>query len=270
MRRILIAFTVLSCGLAALPAAKRHGRKILHRALCAALRLRSRPASLDHPGRTLVIAPHPDDEALGCGGYILRRRLEALPVDVLYITDGRASHPRHPRLSPGEIATLRHAEAARAMHLLRVEKNALHFLDAPDGTLAQLDPAAATALSARLSEILLRLRPAEILLPCRRDGSSEHEVVFLLVQRALALAALTPRVLEYPVWARWNPLRLIPPLLRSRAVWRVEFSGYAAQKHRAIAAYATQTEPTPPWPQAVLPSGFLSFFFSGEEFFFEA
>ena len=83
------------------------GRKILHRALGAALRLRSHPAALDNPGRTLVIAPHQDDETLGCGGYILLRRLEALPVDVLYITDGRASHPQHPRLSAGQIATLR-------------------------------------------------------------------------------------------------------------------------------------------------------------------
>src|SRR5690349_14548383 len=49
---------------------------------------------------TVVIAPHQDDETLACGGVIARKRSEGLPVHVIFITDGSASHPGHPRLGP--------------------------------------------------------------------------------------------------------------------------------------------------------------------------
>jgi N-acetylglucosamine malate deacetylase 1 len=268
-RPFLLMLTVLTFGLAALPGAKRVARRLLHRSLCSALRLRSRACPFDHAGRTLVIAPHEDDATLGCGGYILRRRLEALPVDVVYITDGRASHPGHPRLTPDAIAAIRREEAGRAMRVLRLEHSALHFLDAVDGTLAHLDAAAGEALSMRLVEVFRSVQPTEILLPCRRDGSSEHEATFVFVERAIVLSGLTPRLLEYPIWARWNPLRLIGPFLHSRTVWCFRFPGYEEQKHRAISAYVSQTEPTPPWTQAVVPRGFVAFFSSATEFFFE-
>jgi len=36
----------------------------------------------------LVLAPHPDDETLGCGATILRKRAAGTPVHVLIVTDG--------------------------------------------------------------------------------------------------------------------------------------------------------------------------------------
>ena len=41
--------------------------------------------------RVLVVAPHQDDETLGCGGLIARKRYEGLPVHVVFITDGSAT-----------------------------------------------------------------------------------------------------------------------------------------------------------------------------------
>ena len=78
-RYLLLALTALTLGLLALPASKEILRRLIHRALCLALplRLRSQPCPFDHARRTVVIAPHQDDATLGCGGYILRRRLEA-------------------------------------------------------------------------------------------------------------------------------------------------------------------------------------------------
>lgn len=268
-RILLLLLTALTLGLLALPATKEIARRWLHRLLCLALRWRSRPCSFDHARRTVVIAPHQDDATLGCGGYILRRRLEARPVEVLYITDGRASHPNHPTLAPTEIAAMRRLEAARAMRVLRLEQRRLQFLDAVDGTLAHLDAIAADALVTQLAAKFRELQPDEILLPCRHDGSSEHDATFRYVQRSLQLAGLAPRVLEYPIWSRLNPLLLLSPLIRSRIVWRSHFPGYEDQKCRAIACYASQVEPTPPWKRAVLPPAFVAFFSSREEFFFE-
>ncbi len=244
-------------------------RRVVRAVVTLGLRLRSRRYTPTPGGHCVIIAPHQDDETLGCAGLILAHRKAGLPVSIVYITDGSKSHSRHPLLSPADITTLRHAEAIHAMAHLGVAASSLHFLDAPDGGLPHLSPAEAEALVTRLSKQLRSLQPTELCLPCQADGSSEHVAAFTLTLRALQLAQLTARVLEYPIWARWSPQRLIRPGLTSRRVWGLAFPHAAAIKRTAIAAYASQTEPTPPWPQPVLPRGFVRCFDAPEEFFFE-
>jgi len=244
-------------------------RRGFRAAMLALLHLRSRPLGTTPAGRVLVLAPHQDDEALGCAGLILARRTAGQPVAIVYLTDGAGSHPGHPLLPPRELARRRRAEAVQAMQGLRVEAGSLHFLDAADGTLAHLRPEEAEALAGRLAGVIAAQGPTELYLPCRADGSSEHEAAFRIVQRALQLAPVGVRLLEYPVWARWSPQRLIRPCLSGR-VWRLAFPGQLAHKRATLACYVSQAEPTPPWPDPVLPRGFIRCFETAEEYFFEA
>jgi LmbE family N-acetylglucosaminyl deacetylase len=244
-------------------------RHTLNRCLRCALRLRSRPYPIKHDTVTLVFAPHPDDEALGCGGLLTLKRIEGATVGVTYITDGCASHPGHPRLTPAAVAAQRQAEAKTAMGLLGVERAALQFLGVPDGTLMHLDVPATDGLVSRIAEVIRLIGPGEIFLPCRRDGSSEHDSAFIFVARAIGQTGLQPRVMEFPVWSWWNPLLLIRPLLTCRRVWRLDFRNHENVKRQALAAYASQVRPAPPWEKAVLSREFVSFFLSSEEFFFE-
>jgi LmbE family N-acetylglucosaminyl deacetylase len=254
------------------PAASRFRHRLrcaLGRVMAWALRWRSRPYVGDRNSPILVLAPHPDDETLGCAGLIAQARQAGRDVSIAYLTDGSASHPGHPRVGPAEIAGVRRAEAIAATGLLGVPREHLHFLGAQDGALDRLDPAAAAALKDGLVRLLSALRPAEIFLPARRDGSSEHEAAFPLILAAVAQAGLSPRVLEYPVWARWNPRRLARPLLTSRRVWRLAAPENGALKRRALAVYASQFEALAPWEQPALAPEFAAFFSSPEEFFFE-
>lgn len=244
-------------------------RRGLRAAIFAGLRLRSRPLAPAPGSRSLILAPHQDDEALGCAGLILARRTAGRPVDIVYLTDGAGSHPGHPLLPAAELARLRRAEAIRAMQELRVEATSLYFLNAADGTLAHLHREEIETLAGRLAAVISSRSPTELFLPCRADGSSEHEAAFRIAQRALQLAHLQARILEYPVWARWSPQRLIRPGLTSR-VWRLAFPEHAAVKRAALGCYVSQTEPTPPWPDPVLPRGFVGCFETDEEFFFES
>lgn len=244
----------------------RHG---LRTVVIAGLRLRSRPLGSGPETRTLILAPHQDDEALGCAGLILARRTAGLSVDIVYVTDGAGSHPGHPLLPPAELACLRRREAIKAMQGLRVEATSLHFINAADGTLAHLRPEEFEVLASRLAKLIAVRTPTEFFLPCRHDGSSEHVAAFQLAQHALKLAHVTPRIMEYPVWSRWSPQRLIRPGLAGR-VWRLGFPELSAAKRTALACYVSQTQPTPPWPDPVLPHGFVTCFESAEEYFFEA
>ena len=251
------------------PALRQIARHALHVLFKLALRLRSRPYPITREGVTLVIAPHQDDEALGCGGLILTQRRSGRDVRIAYVTDGSASHPGHPSMSPAILVARRIAEATQATGLLGVEASRLNFLGAQDGSLAHLTPTEAAALTLKIAETLAATRPTEIFLPCRHDGSSEHDAAFLLVQRAVQAGATRPRLLEYPIWSWWNPRLLWRPLLTSRRVWRAEFGRQSEQKRRALACYTSQVETTPQWPNPVLSAEFLSFFGSGTEFFFE-
>jgi LmbE family N-acetylglucosaminyl deacetylase len=249
------------------------GRLCLRRAVGglvrAALRIRSRPLPRNAVASALVVAPHPDDEAFGCGGTVALLVRDRAAVHVVFVTDGGASHPAHPSATPSDIAALRRAEARLATGALGIGWERVSFLDERDGTLGNLDPERARDVVGRIAGMLTRLAPEAVLLPCRRDGSSEHAASFGLVSQALRQARIRPRILEFPVWSWWNPMLLLGPMLTCRRVWRLDLRDVREVKARAIASYASQTDPIPPETAPSLPPGFASMFLCGEEFLFE-
>lgn len=233
------------------------------------LRLRASPYQPTPGGIALVIAPHPDDEVFGCAGLILRRRLSGHPVHVLYLTDGSASHPSHPTLAPTQLKMARAEEARAALKVLGADSARAHFLEARDGALDKLDEAEQRALVEKIEDVLRAVKPNEVFLPYRRDGSSEHEAAFRLLDAALSGISPRPRVFEFPIWSWWSPRLLLRLALTRARVARCSFSGYEAVKWQAICAYRSQTEPVAPWTDPVLPAGFAAAFRGAEEFFFE-
>ncbi len=252
------------------PQARFRLRLALLRLISIALRLRSRRLQITPGAVRVIIAPHQDDETLGAGGLIARC-VEAGNVPfIVFITDGSGSHTRHPTLSPAAITELRRAEARAALAHLGVTEAQIHFLDAPDGRMARLDAAEATTLVARIGGVLATLCPDEVLLPFRRDGSSEHEAIFALFARALVTLPRRPRVLEFPVWCWWSPRLRLRPLLACARVWRLPLNRATYErKLTALALYPSQFEPLPPLTQSSLPAGFIRAFETPEEFFLE-
>ena len=244
-------------------------RRTLRSIVTSLLRGHSQPYATSPVGRCLVISPHQDDEAFGCAGVISVQRSAGNPVAVVYLTDGAGSHPGHPQFSRTDIARIRRDEAIHAMQQLNVAAASLHFLDAPDGILSQLSPSTSDDLVQRLAGLIRTLEPTELFVPCAEDSSSEHAAAFDLVQKALRISHQQPRVLEYPVWARWRPQQLRRLSRKHRRIWHLAFPGATALKGAVIDSYVSQTKPTPPWENPVLPRGFAECFKSGEEFFFE-
>jgi LmbE family N-acetylglucosaminyl deacetylase len=245
------------------------GRFALHRLGRCILRIRSTKYSFDVSRIALVIAPHPDDEAFGCGGLIARKRLAGQPVHIVFVTDGSLSHPHHPTLTPNALVALRENEARESLRTLEVDSDGIHFLDIRDGSLAHLSAADSTDLTERLRLLLRTIKADEIFLPSRRDGSSEHEAVFRLLQSALREISPLPRVFEFPVWSWWNPFLLLRDCLATRRVLRVDLTGCVFLKRAAIACHRSQVEPCPPWTQPVQSADFTRLFLCGEEYYYE-
>lgn len=251
-------------------ALKMAARRSTHGLLCLILRVRSRRMSIAAGPARLVLAPHQDDETLGCGGMIALAAAAGPAPQVVFITDGSASHRRHPRYTSADLIAQRAAEAGEALAILGVPRAQIHMLGAPDGRLRELAGAERAELVRRLADVIAVAAPAEIYLPCRRDGSSEHEAAFDITKTALHLAAPTARVLEYPIWSWWSPRLQFRLLTAPARVWRLAVNAVQARKKQAVQTYRSQLEPLPPLPQPALPPGYADFFLGGVEYYFEA
>lgn len=274
MRFPLLAFAAVSLLVAVFAilrpkAAKLRIRRLLSASARLLLRLRARNYLLSGQPVALVLAPHQDDDVLGCGGLIAGKRAAGQAVTVAFVTDGAASHRGHPLVLPAELAATRATEARAGLRSLGVDDAAIRFLGAPDGELARLAEEPAQRLTGALTRLLQELKPDEVFLPFRKDGSSEHEAAFHFFAGALAASGLRPRIYEFPVWSWWNP-RLLGRAMFTARVVRFRSPGQGDRKARAIAFHRTQILPLPPQAEPVLSAEFVSFFTQDEEFFFES
>jgi LmbE family N-acetylglucosaminyl deacetylase len=232
----------------------------------AALTLCSRPYRPAAGGK-LIIAPHADDETLGCGGLIASQALAGQPIDIVFLTDSAASHPGHPAVSPAELGRRRHDEAVAATAVLGVRADRLHFLDLPDSALDKLPADRRRDLVARLADFIRTLRPVEVFAPYRDGGSTEHTAAYAATVDALA-AAGGGTLLEYPIWAWSYPTRLLPRLGKPKGNFRFALGMLREVKMRALACHRSQTEPLAPWAQPVLPPSLSRACCGPREFFF--
>ncbi|MEA5448770.1 PIG-L deacetylase family protein [Leptolyngbya sp. CCNP1308] len=194
----------------------------------------------------LVVAPHPDDETLGCGGAIAQLRARDCPVHVLVISDGTRSHPRSQQYPALRLKQVREAETLAALALLGVEAENVTFLGLPDGAVPHLslagnrpqEPAAQAALE-QCQTYLRQTVPQTIFLPYRFDPHRDHRASWQLVQGAIAVLPQPPQVIEYPIWD-WDPHQR-QPLAEGYQPWRLDVAPQLPLKQQAIHCYRSQT-----------------------------
>lgn len=189
----------------------------------ALLRLRSRRTDAPTVGlprvrRALLLAPHPDDETLACGGTAALLAAAGTDVRVVVLTDGEAAKVA---LAGAEVRRRRRAEATEACRALGLPPPLRAGL--PDGRLHEHVPALAREVAGHLDG----QRPELVLLPWFGDGHPDHEAV----NDALVLAA-DGRDDPVQVWGAetWVPA----PVTRLVDVTAVE-----GRLRSAVAAHAT-------------------------------
>lgn len=161
-----------------------------------AMRMAARDGTAASAGRSaLVVAPHPDDETLGCGATILRKVAAGSAVTILVATDGRYSQ-RSAYVTPAELAELRHAEMTEAAARLGLAPHAVRWGGFVDGTLDAHEDELAALIGALLDE----LRPEELYATCAAEPHPDHAVVGRAARRAVIAAGAEVRLMEYPVW----------------------------------------------------------------------
>ena len=174
--------------------------------------------------RLLILAPHPDDEVICCGGLIQQAIARQLPVRVVFLTYGDNNewsfllYRKHPIFFPSSIrrmGLLRHEEAIAASRVLGLSPEHLVFLGYPDfGTLniwnshwrdrppfhsmltraAQVPyanamhpgaPYKGEAVLNDLTTILREFRPTKVFVSHPGDYMPDHRALYLFTRVAL-------------------------------------------------------------------------------------
>jgi LmbE family N-acetylglucosaminyl deacetylase len=176
--------------------------------------------------RILVLAPHPDDESIGCGGTLLHHAKQRDEVHVVFLTSGeKGGHGR----SEAETIRVREREARKAARVLGVRQ--IEFWHLPDGAVRPT-PVAVDRLRKKLNQF----KPDRIYVTHEREMHPDHRGAARLLESSLQAAwrkkhakAWTPTVLMYEVW---TPIQQLDEI--------VDISPFLEKKLRAVKIYRSQ------------------------------
>ena len=198
--------------------------------------------------RVCILAPHPDDEILGCGGLIQQLVERGNQILIIAVTNGTASHPHSSLYSIEDLERLRPQETRAALQCLGVEPLVQQIaLNLPDGQVYQQQQVLYAALEGIVSQ-------SDILV-CTflQDGHPDHEGTGkVAVEFARAHGLFCYQVLIWAWhWAVPNDTRI--PWQHAQ---RLNLSAHQQyKKYQAIQCFHTQiqSDPTTQHPPILSP-----------------
>lgn len=232
----------------------------------------------------IIFAPHQDDETLGCGGTIIRKKQAGAEVKIVFMTDGCKSHAH--LVSEAKLKSVRAHEALAAARKLGLSETDVMFLEIPDGTLANNQEIALQ----NVVKILLKYLPEEIFVPYYQDGVLDHNATTYVVLSALGRCGFNSTVYQYPIWFfnhwPWTPFegdfkKFVSTLSQNlKYSWRflqefkcsVYIGDVLEQKRAALQEHKSQMLQLIPHPQwhtlgEVSQGDFIKCFFQNYELF---
>jgi LmbE family N-acetylglucosaminyl deacetylase len=153
--------------------------------------------------KVLVLAPHMDDEVIGCGGTLAKHVARGAHVTVAFLTDGGAgSAVLDASRSSTTLTETRTREAQRALATLGIQSSV--FLGAEDGHLTSAPP-----LVNALRALLVRHRFDLVYLPFFLEEHPDHRAASQILLDAAHGADVNPQCLAYEVWTPLFPNCLV-------------------------------------------------------------
>lgn len=192
--------------------------------------------TLSPDGALVVVAPHPDDETLGCGGLIADACSRGRHVEIVCVSDGGASHPGSRAWPRPRLSDLRAGEARVASAILGLSPDRLTFIGLADGGLPRMGPDFDRAVDI----IAGRARAcgaATICVTWAHDPHRDHQAAHAMAAAAALFCGAG--LLSYPVWGHTlAPATEVSPGLPRGG--RLDITRHVARKARAIAAHRSQ------------------------------
>lgn len=177
--------------------------------------------------KVLVLAPHMDDETIGCGGTLALHAQRGAQITVVFLTDGRngssevnTMYGEERERKQQELIQLRTTEARAALQ--RLGANRMVCLDAEDGALDKCE-----WVAQKLREVLLKQQPQIVYLPFYLEEHPDHRAASRVLLDAAAGTSLEFQCMGYEVWTPLFPNCLV------RIDSTVETKKQALQEYRS-------------------------------------
>lgn len=169
----------------------------------------------------LVVAPHPDDEAIGCGGALALHADSGDHVQVVFLTSGELGL-RH--LPSEEAWRVREGEAEKAAAVLGISD--VSFLRRPDWLLTD----DLEAVISDLGRVVAHHQPDRVFVPHEHESHPDHQAAFAAMVSAAARCGLaSTALLRYEVWTPLAEFDMVE-----------DISEVMPRKLQAITCYASQ------------------------------
>ena len=187
--------------------------------------------------KILIIAPHPDDEILGCGGVIAKYIAQKKEIYIAVATNG---HLGAPELFPKEGTQKVQKEAIQSHQFLGVKKTI--FLNFP---VLQLESSPSYKLSIAISKLIKEFKIDTMLIPHRGDIHKDHRICFeAALVAARPLHCSVKKILAYETlseteWAApFGDDAFIPTIFE-------DITGFIQNKLDAFTFFTTQQKEFP-------------------------
>ena len=192
----------------------------------------------------LIVAAHPDDEVLGCGGTIARHAAKGDEVHVVIMAEGITSRSskrdvKHSAEDLSGLAKVAH-EANRALGVASLE-----MLSFPDNRMDSLDR---LDVIKAVENIVIRIKPEIVYTHHSGDVNIDHRIVHEAVYTACrpfpGQCVRTLLLFEIPSSTEWSPAGTAQPFVPN---WFVDISNHLENKLEALRMYSQEMRP---WPHA--------------------
>lgn len=194
-------------------------------------------------GGVLVIAPHPDDETLGCGLAIRAALSAGRDVGVLLLTGGGASHPGSQTYPTDRLKALRRDEFIAALDALSNDLPAgagrldYRLLDLPDGAVNATGNAAREAIR-RAEDFADELNARTLWVTWAGDPHVDHQAASSLADQLVSNRKALR--CDYAVWGRFGAAGA---RLGDERIVRFDAPAHRTAKRAAMIAYRSQLTP---------------------------
>lgn len=184
----------------------------------------------------VIIAPHPDDESMGCGGLIAQLCAAGTPPHVVILTDGCLSHPNSRTHPPEKLRQMREDEARDALHILGLPHGYTWFLGHADHEMPSVGPAFQFA-ARRIAGICENQGCNLVISTWKHDPHPDHLAAATLAEHVAVRGELP--LLSYPIsgWALPDDAQVDEAETQG---YRLDISGQIDLKQKAIMTHATQ------------------------------
>jgi LmbE family N-acetylglucosaminyl deacetylase len=216
--------------------------------------------------RTIVLfAPHPDDETLGCGGYLAKKIDAGYEVFVVVLTMGEKLFSAMLNIyedpSPQQVCQIRRDETRKAMAILGLKPQNLLFLDFEDATLQQQHDAAVE----RVASIIQEKKPVEVMSTSQFEAHPDHIATYHIVYEARNKINPEIPIRKYITSLRPEfSIRQLPGIIDT-----VDINKNLPQKKLAVAQFQAHLGILSPKQQKPIAASFDNYLKTEEQFILE-